>query len=89
MPQFQTHFETFGTLRRRRHELEYPTAQEIGTTPDEAGQACESAWAIIEAAEVLPHLTLLLANTPNARLVQVACRAFRLFRSGDRLGNNP
>jgi hypothetical protein len=55
--QFQTHFQTFGALRRRRNELEYPTAQEIGTAPVEAVEACESASAIIEAAgKLLPHL---------------------------------
>ncbi len=56
--QFQTHFQMFGTLRRRRNELEYPTSQDGGTTPDEARQACESAEAIAEAAsKLLPHLS--------------------------------
>jgi hypothetical protein len=55
--QFQTHFQMFGTLRRRRNELEYPSSQDGGTTPDEAAAACESANAIAEAAaKLLPHL---------------------------------
>ena len=55
--QFQAHFQSYGTLRRRRHELEYPTALGGGTTPEEATEACESADAILEAAgKLLPHL---------------------------------
>jgi hypothetical protein len=55
--QFQSHFQSYGTLRRRRHELEYPSAPDAGTTPEEAAEACGSAQAIIEAAgKLLPHL---------------------------------
>jgi hypothetical protein len=55
--QFQTHFQSYGTLRRRRHELEYPTALDAGTTSEEAVEACESAQAILKAAgKLLPHL---------------------------------
>jgi len=55
--QFQTHFQSYGTLRRRRHELEYPTAPDGGTAPEEAAEACEAAQAILEAADkLLPHL---------------------------------
>lgn len=55
--QFQTHFQTFGSLRRRRNELEYPTARDGDTTPDEAEEACATSTAIIEAAgKLLPHL---------------------------------
>jgi hypothetical protein len=54
--QFQTHFQMFGTLRRRRHELEYPTASSGITGPEEAAEACESAEAILGAAGKLLHL---------------------------------
>ncbi|MFI5913704.1 hypothetical protein [Dactylosporangium sp. NPDC051541] len=55
--QFQAHFRTFGTLRRRRNELEYPTAHDIGVGTEEAVEAHDSAAAIIEAAaKLLPHL---------------------------------
>jgi hypothetical protein len=51
------HFQTFGTLRRRRNELEYPTSPGGGTTSEEAAEACESADAILDAAsKLLPHL---------------------------------
>src|SRR5690348_10582203 len=56
--QFQTHFQTFGTLRRRRNELEYPTARDGNTSPDEAAEACATSAAIVEAAgKLLPHLS--------------------------------
>jgi hypothetical protein len=55
--QFQAHFQMFGTLRRRRHELEYPTSSSGGTGPEEAAEACASAEAILDAAgKLLPHL---------------------------------
>ncbi|WP_426508430.1 hypothetical protein ACPPVO_58270 [Dactylosporangium sp. McL0621] len=56
--QFQDHFRRFGALRRRRNELEYPSAQEIGTTPTEAAEAHDESRSIIEAAgKLLPHLS--------------------------------
>jgi hypothetical protein len=56
--QFQSHFQTFGTLRRRRNELEYPTARDGDTTPNEAEEACATSAAIIDAAgKLLPHLS--------------------------------
>ena|SRR5690348_5864933 len=56
--QFTTHFQTFGSLRRRRNELEYPTARDGDTTSDEADEACATSAAIIEAAgKLLPHLS--------------------------------
>lgn len=55
--QFQTHFRTFGALRRRRNELEYPTAHNLGVEPTEAVEAHDIAAQIVEAAtKLLPHL---------------------------------
>jgi hypothetical protein len=55
--QFQAHFRAFGTLRRRRNELEYPTAHDAGVEKAEAEEAHAYAAAIIEAAaKLLPHL---------------------------------
>jgi hypothetical protein len=48
---------SFGTLRRRRNELEYPTAHGASVSTPEAAQARDEAEAIIEAAaKLLPHL---------------------------------
>ncbi|WP_433611284.1 hypothetical protein ACQP2P_43830 [Dactylosporangium sp. CA-139114] len=56
--QFQGHFRGFGTLRRRRNELEYPSAQEVATTPAEARDAHIEARSIVEAAgKLMPHLS--------------------------------
>lgn len=55
--QFQAHFSSFGSLRRRRNEVEYPTAADLGVSADEAHDAHEAAEAIIDAAgKLLPHL---------------------------------
>jgi len=55
--QFKGVFHAFGTLRRRRNELEYPTARDADVTPDEADQALDAANGIVEAAtKLLPHL---------------------------------
>jgi uncharacterized protein (UPF0332 family) len=55
--QFKEHFRTFGALRRRRNELEYPTAHNVGIEPAEAAEAHVDAAAIVEAATtLLPHL---------------------------------
>jgi hypothetical protein len=56
--QFQAHFRTFGVLRRRRNEVEYPTASNIGVSGDETSEAHAAAEVILEAAgKVLPHLS--------------------------------
>jgi hypothetical protein len=56
--QFQGHFRGFGALRRRRNELEYPSAQEAGTTAAEATEAHAEARSIVEAAsKLLSHLS--------------------------------
>jgi hypothetical protein len=56
--QFQAHFRTFGVLRRRRNEVEYPTASHIGVSGDETSEAHAAAEAILEAAgKVLPHVS--------------------------------
>lgn len=55
--QFQAHFRTFGALRRRRNELEYPAAYDAGVETAEAIEAYDDAAAIVEAAaKLLPHL---------------------------------
>jgi len=55
--QFQEHFRDFGTLRRRRNELEYPSAYDAALDAAEAAEAHDNAAAIIEAAaKLLPHL---------------------------------
>jgi len=55
--QFQTHFRDFGTLRRRRNELEYPTAFSAGISVAEAVEAHEWAETILDAAaKLLSHL---------------------------------
>ena len=55
--QFQTHFRTFGTLRRRRNEVEYPTASHSGISVAETAEAHDATAAILDAAaKLLPHL---------------------------------
>jgi hypothetical protein len=57
--QFGGPFDAFGTLRRRRTEIEYPRFPGDTVTEDEAVQALERARAIFEAAcELLPRQTL-------------------------------
>jgi len=55
--QFGDPFKPFGTLRRRRNELEYPTFPGDETELDEAEAAISDARRILEATEkLLPHL---------------------------------
>jgi hypothetical protein len=55
--QFGHRFRPFGTLRRRRNELEYPTHPGERADADEARAALAEAQTIIEAAaQILPHL---------------------------------
>lgn len=55
--QFGDGFRPFGTLRRRRNELEYPHLPVDTATPDEAAEAVETAQALIHAADqLLPQL---------------------------------
>jgi hypothetical protein len=55
--QFQQHFRSFGTLRRRRNELEYPAAHGADVSADEIAEATRDAEGIIDAAaRLLPHL---------------------------------
>lgn len=57
--QFGTDFRLFGTLRRRRHELEYPQAPDEAAERDEAEFAVGTAEALVEAAgRLLPELGL-------------------------------
>ena len=56
--QFQSHFRGFGALRRRRNELEYPSARDAGITAAEVADAHAEARSIVEAAaKLLPHLS--------------------------------
>jgi hypothetical protein len=56
--QFGDGFRPFGTLRRRRNELEYPHLPSDAATPEEAEQAAGIAQRIITAAgELLPQLS--------------------------------
>jgi len=57
--QFGNGFRSFGAMRRRRNELEYPTGP--GETPahDEAQRAIQDAEALFQAAQqLLPTLTI-------------------------------
>jgi hypothetical protein len=55
--QFGDGFRPFGTLRRRRNELEYPHLPSDTATPEEAEQATGTAQQLIAAAgELLPQL---------------------------------
>jgi hypothetical protein len=57
--QFGDGFRAFGTLRRRRNELEYATVPGDTTTRDEAEQAIQSAQQLIAIAkQLLPSLRL-------------------------------
>lgn len=51
--QFGDGFRGFGTLRRRRNELEYPSHPGESATQTEATQAIEEARAILTAAQLL------------------------------------
>jgi HEPN domain-containing protein len=51
--QFGDGFRPFGTLRRRRNELEYPHLPSDAATPEEAEQAAGTAQRIITAADTL------------------------------------
>lgn len=51
--QFGPGFRQFGTLRRRRNELEYPERPGDDATAEEAREAVENSQAIISAAEGL------------------------------------
>jgi len=56
--QFQEHFRSFGVLRRRRNELEYPSAYGAVLDVAEAVEAHDTAAAIIESSgKLLPHMT--------------------------------
>jgi len=54
--QFGASFRTFGTLRRRRNELEYPEL------PDEKASAQESDFAVQAADELVTSAASLLPN---------------------------
>lgn len=57
--QFGDRYRTFGAMRRRRNELEYPTVPGDETPPAEAHSAVSDAEALIEAARrILPALGL-------------------------------
>lgn len=57
--QFGSGFRSFGALRRRRNELEYPSGPGETTTEAEALQAIEDATGIVRAArQLLPTLGL-------------------------------
>jgi hypothetical protein len=51
--QFGDGFRPFGTLRRRRNELEYPHIPSDTATADEAREAAEAARRLINAATAL------------------------------------
>jgi hypothetical protein len=55
--QFGQGFRAFGTMRRRRNELEYPDLPDESASADEARQALDDAQALIDAAaKLLPSL---------------------------------
>ena len=57
--QFDSGFKVFGTMRRRRNELEYPTVPGDGTGEGEAAAAVDDAGALLAAArQILPLLGL-------------------------------
>jgi len=51
--QFGDGFRSFGTMRRRRNELEYPTVPGETTTPAEAAAAIQETRRLLEAATAL------------------------------------
>jgi hypothetical protein len=51
--QFGDGFRSFGALRRRRNELEYPHMPSDSATTDEAREAAETAERLISAATAL------------------------------------
>ena len=56
--QFGSSFQPFGTLRRRRNELEYPHVPSETATEEEAGHAVKVAKDLIEAAtKLIGHLS--------------------------------
>ena len=57
--QFGQGFRTFGALRRRRNELEYPTNPSEAASQTEATQGIQDAHALLTAAQqLLPRLSL-------------------------------
>jgi hypothetical protein len=55
--QFGDAFRAFGTLRRRRNELEYPTYPDEDADPEEVGDAIRMTREVIDAARrLLPNL---------------------------------
>jgi hypothetical protein len=63
--QFQGAFHVFGSLRRRRNRIEYPTQpDEVGAVgPDEAAEAIDAVATIVDkATELLPNLGLFSAK---------------------------
>lgn len=60
--QFGASFVDFGTLRRRRAELEYPSYPGVEVRSSEVVEALNSARRIIDSAiKLLPHLTIYTA----------------------------
>ena len=49
--QFQGVFQRYGTLRRRRNELDYPTSSDDFTNPTETTKALATVTDILEAAQ--------------------------------------
>lgn len=61
--QFGANFSGYGTLRRRRAELEYPAYPGEKIEQEELSEAIKTTAQIIEAAEkLLPHLTIYTAT---------------------------
>ena len=55
--QFGAHFRSFGVLRKRRNELEYPEYPDVEAATEEADEALQLADGVIAAAErILPEL---------------------------------
>jgi len=64
--QFGAVFKSFGTIRRRRNELEYPSVPEDVQT-EEAQQAINDSRSMIDAAKrLLPHLSFFRQENPGA-----------------------
>ena len=86
--QFGDGFRPFGTLRRRRNELEYPHLPSDTATPEEAEQAAGTAGRLIAAAgELLPQLSFFgqdqqlrsPAHPSNSSTLKQRCPAAREF----------